>query len=115
MASASTYYLAPQPGPGGFCIGRPLNATNSKTSSCYITPSAANCATLNSNYAGVICLKGDCSSNYSLGISATSAGLSSCSGVLTGLTITYSIGMNGTEYVLSNVAAIPKYAPVNYG
>jgi hypothetical protein len=116
LSAASTYLLAPQPGPGGFCVGGPLNATVSKTSSCYITPTSANCATLNSNYAGTICLQGVCSSSYTaVSITAASINGTTCSGVLAGMTITYSLTSSGSSYVLSSVNVSPVYKSITIG
>jgi len=109
--------LAPQPGPGGFCIAGILNATTSKSSNCYVTATASNCASLNNNYAATLCLKGDCSSSStSITVTTPSAGGSSCSNVLTGMTISYTIGKSGTSYVLSGVTISPTYnSTVTYG
>ena len=116
LTSSSTYFLAPQPGPGGFCIAGPLNATVSKSSSCYVTATASNCANLNSNYAATLCLKGDCSSSStSLTVTTPTAGASSCSNVLTGMTISYTIATSGTSYVLSSVTITPTYSTIAYG
>ena len=116
LTSASTYFLAPQPGPGGFCIAGPLNATTSKSSNCYVTATASNCASLNNNYAAKLCLKGDCSSSStSITVTTPTAGGSSCSNVLTGMTIAYTIGTSGTSYVLSSVTITPTYSTVTYG
>ncbi len=116
LTSASNYFLAPQAGPGGFCIASPLNATTSKSSNCYVTATANNCASLNNNYAATLCLKGDCSSSStSITVTTPTAGGSSCSNVLTGMTITYSIGTSGTSYIISGVTITPTYSTVAYG
>ena len=110
--------MAPQPGPAGECVASSLNATVSKTSSCYVSPTSATCALLNLNYGSILCLKGDCSlTSSSLTLTTPSVSVSGtvCNNVLTGVTISFTIGSSNTAYVLSNPTITPVYSSVTLG
>lgn len=115
--TATTFFHVPRPGPTGTCIAGVLNVTTAaNTYYCHVTPTANNCASLNSLYGGTICLDGTCAtSSTAQTITAATVSGTNCNNVLTGLTVTYTVSSTQSAYVISAATITPIYTNVAFG
>lgn len=124
QSAAAAFFIVPKPGPAGTCVTGVINVTYASTpttttttsSACKVTATSTNCVSLNLPYSSTFCLVGNCSTSSSgAALSTPSFSGSTCSNVLSGLSIVYTISSILSAYSLSSASVTASYSSLTVG